>query len=81
MRKYELLDQVLEQFSPSELADYIFMNDKDYCIDLMDNVNWNILDEHTTKMEIENNTLIVGKETRICDNDTIIKCCNDAMWQ
>jgi hypothetical protein len=34
MEKYELLDQALEQFTPVELATYIWINYMDYSIEL-----------------------------------------------
>ena len=61
MRKYELLDQVLEQFSPSELADYIFMNDRNYAIDLM-----YALQQEDMDFTIRNELDI---QTRITDGD------------
>lgn len=36
MNKYEDLDSLLRQFSARELASYIYMNDINYALDLME---------------------------------------------
>jgi hypothetical protein len=61
MRKYELLDQVLEQFSPSELADYLYTNDRNHAIDLMYALQHEDMD-FTIKNELD-------IQTRITDGD------------
>jgi hypothetical protein len=61
MRKYELLDQVLEQFSPSELADYLYMNNRNHAIDLMYALQHEDMD-FTIRNELD-------IQTRITDGD------------
>ena len=36
MEKYELMDTVMEQFDPREMASYIYANDKEFALQLLD---------------------------------------------
>jgi len=65
MRRYGLLDNVLKEFTPKELADYIFNNNREYLSELLDNANWCMIDDTLKELDDEGQMLMDERDTRI----------------